>query len=199
MHADSTFRIALALVCLTILPVTAWFRIRSVATGERLDRRQEGPFILATLRPVALVHTLGVLAFLAHPPWMNWSSLPLAAGLRWLGIALGFAAGGLLFWTLRHLGPNLTDTVVTRRKHALVTTGPYRWVRHPFYDCVGLLIVATSLAAANWFLLLSGVTVLLLLILRTRKEEVLLLARFGEAYHTYTLRTGRFLPRGRRQ
>ena len=44
----------------------------------------------------------------------------------------------LLIWTLRSLGPNLTDTVVTRQAHTLVTRGPYRWVRHPFYGCMAL-------------------------------------------------------------
>jgi len=46
--------------------------------------------------------------------------------------------GGLLIWTLRTLGANLTDTVITRKEHTLVTSGPYRWVPHPFYDAVGL-------------------------------------------------------------
>ena len=43
-------------------------------------------------------------------------------------------ACGLLVWTFRCLGKNLTDTVVTRQEHTLVMQGPYRWVRHPFYD-----------------------------------------------------------------
>ena len=66
------------------------------------------------------------------------------------------AACGLLVWTFRCLGRNLTDTVVTRQKHTLVLHGPYRWVRHPFYDSAALLMVAVSLIAANWFLLLTG-------------------------------------------
>jgi len=62
----------------------------------------------------------------------------------------------MLLWTFQTLGPNLTDTVVTRKIHTLVTRGPYRWVRHPFYDSAALCIVANSLIAANWFLLLTG-------------------------------------------
>ncbi len=71
-----------------------------------------------------------------------------------------FADGlGLLTWTLRGLGTDLTDTVVTRRAHTLVTHGPYRWVRHPFCDALALLIVAMALIAANWFILATGVVV----------------------------------------
>jgi protein-S-isoprenylcysteine O-methyltransferase Ste14 len=105
------------------------------------------------------------------------------------------AACALLLWTLRHLGPNLTDTVVTRKEHTLVTHGPYQWVRNPFYDAAALLILASSLIVANWFLLLAGGLVFVLLVVRTRIEERNLIARFGEAYRAYMSRTGRFLPR----
>jgi protein-S-isoprenylcysteine O-methyltransferase Ste14 len=85
--------------------------------------------------------------------------------------------------------------VVTRREHTLVTKGPYRWVRHPFYDAVALSVVATSMAAANWFLLLIGGLVFMLMIVRTRMEEEKLLSRFGDSYRAYVERTGRFVPR----
>ena len=104
-------------------------------------------------------------------------------------------AVGLLTWTLHSLGTNLTDTVVTRRVHTLVTHGPYRWVRHPFYDCMALLLLANSLIAANWLLLLVGSVLLFLMVVRTRTEEEKLLARFGDSYRVYTDRTGRFLPK----
>jgi protein-S-isoprenylcysteine O-methyltransferase Ste14 len=104
-------------------------------------------------------------------------------------------AGALLIWTLRNLGRNLTDTVVTRRAHTLVCSGPYRWVRHPFYDAVALCILANAITAANWFLFLTGGLVVVLLIVRTRKEEENLLLRFGDSYRAYVERTGRFLPK----
>jgi protein-S-isoprenylcysteine O-methyltransferase Ste14 len=129
------------------------------------------------------------------PSWMAWSSVPLPNWLRWIGIGLGIIAWSLLFWTLRYLGKNLTDTVVTRKEHALVTGGPYRWVRHPFYTSVTMAILANSLAAANWFLFLAGVSFFILIVIRTRKEEENLLGRFGEEYRKYMQRTGRFLPK----
>jgi protein-S-isoprenylcysteine O-methyltransferase Ste14 len=72
--------------------------------------------------------------------------------------------------------------------------GPYRWVRHPFYDCAALLVVAGSLTAANWFLFVNGIVVFSLLVIRTRTEEENLVARFGDSYRAYRERTGRFLP-----
>jgi protein-S-isoprenylcysteine O-methyltransferase Ste14 len=193
--AEATFRAVLAVGFLGVLLVTLYHRLRSWASKEALDRRQEGLFILATLRPIGLLLWLGVITYLINPTWMAWSSVPLPAGLRWTGVGL-FAIGvGLLTWTLRDLGTNLTDTVVTRRAHTLITHGPYRWVRHPFYDAVGLLILAIALIAANWFVLLTGAVVVVLLAVRSGTEEAKLLARFGEPYRAYRQRTGRFMPK----
>src|SRR5262245_65474137 len=72
------------------------------------------------------------------PQWMTWSSLPLSAWLRWLGLTLVVCSGLLLVWTFRNLGRNVTDTVVTRKDHTLVTSGPYRYMRHPFYVAFAL-------------------------------------------------------------
>ena len=194
MNHDQTFRIVLIIGALIVFPIAAYHRIRSQATGERLDRRQEGYFILFTLRPVGIVSMLGLLAFMIDPAWMAWSAVRLPEWLRWAGVAVGVCGGGLLVWTLRSLGKNLTDTVVTRREHTLVASGPYHWVRHPFYDAVALRVMANSLATANWFILATGGVLLVLIVARTRTEEAKLIARFGDSYRTYMERTGRFFP-----
>jgi len=151
--------------------------------------------LLFTLRPAGLVLWLAAIAYMVNPAWMAWSATPLPSWLRWIGVGIYASGLAMLTWTLRSLGTNLTDTVVTRRAHTLVTHGPYRWVRHPFYGSMALVILANALVAANWFLLLTGGVVLSLIALRTRTEEEHLLARFGDAYGAYTMRTGRFVPR----
>lgn len=191
---DAPFRPVLLVGFLAVVLIILPRRI-AAATGEKLDRRQEGVFILATLRPVAGVFWLSVIAYLINPAWIAWASFTVPPWLRWAGAGIFAAALALLAWMLHTLGKNLTDTVVTRASHALVTHGPYRWVRHPFYDALMLLVLATSLLTANWFLLMTGSLVMLLLVIRTRTEDAHLLARFGDAYRIYTLTTGRFLPR----
>jgi protein-S-isoprenylcysteine O-methyltransferase Ste14 len=192
---DGAFRLALVIGMAVFMPVAIYWRVRSQAAGERLDRRQEGLFILFTLRPLAIVMMIGVIAFIVSPESMAWSSVPLPRWLRWLGVAIGVAAGLLLTWTLTHLRDNLTDTVVTRRKHSMVTTGPYAFVRHPFYASAALAIVANSLMTANWFVFVTGCLTFLLLVIRCRTEEENLVARFGDDYRAYARRTGRFVPR----
>jgi protein-S-isoprenylcysteine O-methyltransferase Ste14 len=197
MNQETAFRIVFGTGFFAVVGVTLYHRLKSWASKEVLDRRQEGLFILATLRPIGLLLWLSVIAYLVNPALMSWASVPLPAWLRWMGVVV-FAAGlGLLTRSLRGLGTNLTDTVVTRRAHTLVTSGPYRWVRHPFYDAIALLILAMALIAANWFVLATGAAVFILLALRSRTEEAKLLARFGEPYAVYQQRTGRFVPKGR--
>ena len=194
MSDDQLFRLILLAGFVIFMPIGIYHRLKS-RTGEKLDRRQEGLFILITLRLVGVAGMAGLIAYLINPACMAWAAVPLPVWLRWTGVGLALFAGLVVVWMFRTLGKNLTDTVVTRKQHTLVTNGPYRWVRHPLYTLAVLLGVANSLAAANWFFFVAGCLVFLLLAIRTRKEEQNLVARFGDDYRKYMQRTGRFVPR----
>lgn len=195
MEQELPFRLALLASFVLLLPVAAYHRVKAHATGETLDRRQEGLFIMVAVRCSGIAGMLAFILYVLNPAWMAWSSVPLPVWLRWIGVVLCFAWGFLLVWTFRSLGKNLTDTVVTRKDHTLVTAGPYRWIRHPLYVVVAMSTIANSLAMANWFILLMGTACFALLAIRTRTEERFLLARFGEDYASYMRNTGRFFPR----
>lgn len=197
MSHDEIFRIAVIVIAAVVMPIGLYHRIKSQSTREKLDRRQEGLFVLTTLRPLGVLLLLSVVTYMVSPRAMAWSSLPLPVWLRCIGVGVGVVAAGLLTWTFRSIGTNITDTVVTRKNHVLITHGPYRWVRHPFYGSVALFLLGIALMAANWFILVAGAVVLSLLVIRTRKEEENLVARFGDAYRVYMNSTGRFFPRGR--
>jgi protein-S-isoprenylcysteine O-methyltransferase Ste14 len=175
-------------------PIGSYYRLRSM-TDERLDRRQEGWWILVSLRLFALVCLVGLIAFLVRPSSMAWASVDLPSWARWSGVILGACAIALTIWTFHTLGHNLTDTVVARRDATLVTGGPYRWVRHPFYVAFALAVIATALITANAYLLLTGTAAWLVIAARTAIEERKLVERFGSDYSDYMQRTGRFLPR----
>ena len=195
MANENTFRWVILGGLLVVLPVALYHSIRSMSTRERLDRMQEGLFILITLRLAGLGTMGGIVLYLVKPERMAWGSVPLPNGLRWVGGGLLALCALLLAWTLHSLGKNLTDTVVTRKAHTLVTTGPYRWVRHPFYVSVAILISGSALLAANLFIFGCGLALLTLIALRTRIEERNLIERFGDEYRRYIERTGGFFPR----
>ena len=198
MTNDDLFRLIFLAIFATILPFGLYHRIRS-HTGEKLDRWQEGTFILFGTRLGGIPCLIGGIAWMINPHTMAWASVPIPIWLRWCGFVLIGLGGFLLVWTFRNLGKNLTDTVVTRKNHSLVTTGPYQYVRHPFYLAGVAAIVGGSLVAANWFLLLAGLVPFGFLVARTRIEEEKLIERFGDEYRDYMATTGRFVPRLRRQ
>ena len=191
---DGVFRWVMVAGFVAVVGVTAPHRARA-GTREKLDRRKEGAFMLATLRPAGGALWLSIIAYMINPAWMAWSSMPLPIWLRWTGAVSSALSIALLIWTLPALGRNLTDTVVTRKEHTLVTRGAYRWIRHPFYVSMALMTLGSALVAANWFMFVSGIVVFSLLAIRSRVEEEQLAARFGDAYLEYQKRTGRFLPK----
>lgn len=196
--SDNQARLILLIGLAALMPIGMYHRLRA-RTGERLDRRQEGWLILLTLRPMALAFMVGLIAFLVRPASMAWSAMHLPPWARWAGVACGIAATLLAAWTYHTLGHNLTDTVVTRQNATLVTSGPYHWVRHPFYVAFAFALFATVLLTESAYLAIVGTAVFLAIVLRTRIEERILVARFGREYKDYMERTGRFLPRIRQR
>jgi protein-S-isoprenylcysteine O-methyltransferase Ste14 len=82
-----------------------------------------------------------------------------------------------------------------RTNATLVTSGPYRWMRHPMYTAALVLVIATTFLTASAIVGIGGVVMFALLAARSRIEERRLVEKFGDAYRDYQKRTGRFLPR----
>ncbi len=77
----------------------------------------------------------------------------------------------------------------------IVTDGPYRLVRHPFYTAFLAALVAAVLAAPSPVTLVCLLWGFAALFLTARREERRLLgSALGATYETYMRRTGRFLP-----
>lgn len=174
--------------------VGGYYRLQAAKSGEAISRREEGYLFATVLRLSGLATFTAILTWLISPAPIAWARLPLPAAIRWGFVGLGFGCAGLLYWTLSSLGKNLTDTVVTRENATLVTRGPYRWVRHPFYVTGALMLLAITGLTANGLIGALGIVPLMLLAIRTPKEEQMLVARFGEAYEDYMRRTGRVVP-----
>jgi len=96
-----------------------------------------------------------------------------------------------VFRTIDH---NITDTVVTRQKHELITDGPCRDVRRPLCSATLLTSIANGLVTANWFIGGCGMLCFILLLIRALTEERFLVDRFGDAYRTYRETTGAVIP-----
>lgn len=192
---ETGFRLALFAIIVATMSVGGYFRVKAAASGERISHRAEGYLFAFVLRMFGLGTWLSIFAWLVSPESVAWANVPLPVAVRFVGVAVGMWAPVLMYWTLSTLGKNLTDTVVTRTGATLVTQGPYRWVRHPFYLTAGLVLLSATLIAANGMIGLCSLLILMMLAIRTPKEERMLIERFGDEYRNYQSRTGRFFPR----
>lgn len=195
MTGEFPFRIALLVIVALAMSIAIPHRLRAAASGERISHREEGCVFAVILRLAGLLLWISTFAYIVAPASLAWAQWPLPAWLRWMGVAAGVLGCSLLYWTLSSLGKNLTDTVVTRKDATLVTHGPYRWVRHPFYVTAAILMASVTVLTANWLIGASSLPALTLLVIRTRREEQMLIERFGQPYRDYMAQTGRFFPR----
>jgi protein-S-isoprenylcysteine O-methyltransferase Ste14 len=195
MPSETPFRISLVVVIALTLAVIAYHRLEAAKSREKISHREEGCLFAAALRMAGLFLWACTFGYLISPATFQWAAVPLPNWLRGIGVVAGALCSPLMYWTLSSLGKNLTDTVITRTDATLVTQGPYRWVRHPFYVTAALLMASATLLTANWLIGLGSVIVLALLAIRTPKEERMLIERFGEQYRDYMARTGRFFPK----
>lgn len=195
MPSENPFRIALVIVIVLTMAVTIYHRLQAAASGEKISRKEEGYLFAIVLRLAGLGLLIATLSYLIVPSSIKWATFPVQSNVRWVSVVTGVGCSFLMYWTLSSLGKNLTDTVITRANATLVTHGPYRWVRHPFYVTAALIMGSVTLITANWLIGASSLLVLGLLAIRTPKEEQMLVDRFGQQYRDYMARTGRFFPR----
>jgi protein-S-isoprenylcysteine O-methyltransferase Ste14 len=196
MDENVIFQLIVIVLMLSAFSVSAYFRRKAQRSSrDEIDRRKEGDFIMIALRVGGGLIWLLILAYMIYPPAVAWATIPLPPWLRWMGVFGGFAAVVLLIWMFSSLGMNITDTVVIRKEHKLVTQGPYRWIRHPLYTFGGLLFISLSLVSQIWLIPLLAIPTMAILVQRTAIEEKALQERFGEEYNQYSKQTGRFFPR----
>jgi protein-S-isoprenylcysteine O-methyltransferase Ste14 len=194
-NIDEWYRTVLLVIAVLTMIVAGYHRIQAHRAGGAVSRRGEGVWLFAAIRLCGLAMFVCLILTLTAPNWIAIAKIGLPAMVRWIGAAMGLGNVVFLGWTLHTLGRNLTDTVATRKEHTLVTGGPYRYVRHPFYLAMLIVVVGLSLLADNWLLLLFGIATFILLLIRAPIEERELEARFGEAYRNYRARTGAVFPK----
>lgn len=144
-------------------------------------------------RLVAYANTFGVMLFLTYaaryrPDWIQPTPIP---SLRTAGAFLWLGGAVLSLWPLWYLRRNFS---VEPEARDLVTTGPYRWARHPIYAVyllinAGILLrhltIPLAVVLAGW---------LALLLVRVGYEEQVLATAFPQ-YRDYRHRVGAFGPR----
>jgi protein-S-isoprenylcysteine O-methyltransferase Ste14 len=196
MITETFLRIIALILFLTAFSISGYYRGKADKSDRKFSFEGENQVLLKLRTIGALVFYLGMLGYLVYPPVIVWAAI---AGwpmfLRLVGLAMMVAVLPLMIWMFRSLGKNITPTVATRAQHQLVTSGPYKYIRHPLYSFGSVFFFGFLLLAGNWLLTIAGLVALSALAARTPLEEQMLIEKFGDQYRDYMKRTGRYIPR----
>jgi protein-S-isoprenylcysteine O-methyltransferase Ste14 len=107
----------------------------------------------------------------------------------WVGLAVRV-------WAVLTLGRSFSTFVQVDTGQAVISNGPYRWVRHPSYTGLLLIALGFGLGARNWLSIVVCVVVPLLgLVPRIAVEESELIQALGARYRDYQKGTDRLVPK----
>lgn len=163
------------------------------ARGSKPVRQREEPLT----RMVFLMQLLVTAILLAPLPWSGWLWIQLIGGgwtRYWIAVALVIVGLALCIWARRILGSNWSGSVTLKEGHELVQSGPYRWIRHPIYTGILLMILGTGLASGRVHGLLAFPIALTALWLKSRVEERWMGQEFQERYGAYRQRSWALIP-----
>jgi protein-S-isoprenylcysteine O-methyltransferase Ste14 len=163
------------------------FRTKATVRRESMGSR------LTHIGPLFLAFLLTTLPALPLP---GFDVRFLPAGPAWFWTGWTLAAAGLLFtvWARVGLGGNWSGTVTIKDRHELVTTGPYRIVRHPIYTGLLLALAGSALALGAWRGILGVLIAVPALWWKLSLEEAWLQQQFGQAYADYRRRVPPLIP-----
>lgn len=113
--------------------------------------------------------------------------------LQAVGVILFVSGLGSAVWARINLGRNWGMPMTQKDEPELVTSGPYRLVRHPIYSGILLALLGTSLATNTYWLIAFGVMGAYF-IYSARIEERLLSTSFPTAYPGYRTKTKMLIP-----
>jgi protein-S-isoprenylcysteine O-methyltransferase Ste14 len=188
-------RAAYALIVVGFGLVAGWQSI-SAPEGLRGGDGLAGRLVFRQ-RLVRIAVTLLLYAALLGLPFADRrgsGSLPVGPAVRWGGPLLFGLGMALVFWSGIALGRLYSQDVTLQEDHRLVTTGPYRWVRHPRYAGGILIGFGLSLTFGSWYGIIGTVLFIGVIMLRIQDEERLMEDAFGPEWEAYRARTPRLIP-----
>lgn len=143
---------------------------------------------------IALLHALSGVAAMVASLFTKNAFLASVAFIEPLGFAV-FALGMLLFSVAAGFLKKAFQGNIEPLTDVLITTRPYKIVRHPLY--LGMVVSTSGIALglkSLWGLLLTLFVFVPLGVCRARLEEEALARKFGPAWETYARRTRFMFP-----
>lgn len=180
------FELISAVVITIVLPNAG--SNRGAGIESKTVRRQHISLLPLQLVPLAIV-ILG--------PWSDQRNIAVIAGsevVRYTGLVLLVWGFVLMHWAEAALENLFSIEVTIQQSHRLITSGPFRLLRHPRYLGIILLTTGIALIFRSWLAILLVITLLPVLIVRIHDEDALMHAQFGDEWRHWAEHTWRLIP-----
>ena len=159
--------------------------------GKRADSKDKGSMKV-------LLAGMGVATLIAYPiAFVKAWSFPVSwhVPLFVVGLLLMFFGSVLRRYCWRTLGEYFTGDVSVKPDQPIISSGPYRLVRHPSYTAGMMMYIGIGFALGSWFsLALLTITTVATYSYRVLVEERVLLDALGEPYDAFLKGRKRFIP-----
>ncbi|MFX0197139.1 MAG: NnrU family protein [Candidatus Hodarchaeota archaeon] len=203
MDIDLFFRISFLVLWIMLGLVRGYYARKTkthdnhIGIKEKLktELEQEGKWLMVVTAIFTVIGVIGLILFLLAPSRWTWTRLPLGTWVRWLGITITIISIFFLIWVHRHLDRQWSLALEIQTDHKLITTGPYKWIRHPMYLGIFVYTIGLILISSDLLILLFFGFTIWVNYRRIPKEEQMMINEFGDEYREYMKYTGRFLPR----
>jgi protein-S-isoprenylcysteine O-methyltransferase Ste14 len=173
----STIIIIIFAICTIIIVwFTWWISLR--------QRRYHGIFRFFAFESIL------VLSLLNYPVWFK-DPFSLHQIISWVLLILSILVAAIGFQTLYSKG-NPTDQMENTSK--LITTGVYKYIRHPMYLSLMLVGFGVLVKDCGYLQCFFAIINFIALILTARVEEKEMIIKFGEDYRIYMKKTKMFIP-----
>ncbi len=143
----------------------------------------------------SLILTVALLVSFAlpHLPIFSFLKFRPAPAVCGTGLALTFMGAAFFVWARHTLGKNWSQTVSAKEGHELVTSGPYKYARHPMYFGDIVSCIGSAMVAGRAFVIMCALLTPLF-IWRVFAEDRLLARQFPGSFPDYKKRTKALIP-----
>ena len=144
---------------------------------------------------IFLIAAYVVLVYGGRLPYpLSLRVIPVHRGVELAGVILCLAGLVFSFWARFTIGRNWSGNITLKKEHKLVQHGPYRWVRHPIYTGLILMLFGTVLVLGRVAGLISLALALVSFWIKLQDEETLMLQHFPNQYPAYQQRVKCLIP-----
>lgn len=196
METETIFRILLPILIVGFAAHRGYYvKNHSKPEDATLKKREEG-IVSKIAGLLGMIGFISIVVYAINPKLLAFAGLSFPVWVRWTGVGIALVGSALLQWAQVTLGKSWSDTPRMMKEQTLITSGPYRIVRHPIYTAFILILGSTLFISSNWLIGLcwAGMTILET-VSRIGFEEALMIEYFGDQYREYMKKTGRLLPK----